>query len=89
MVSRITQNILFSYIILILILICSLNSIKNFQKFFFYSEIIWVLLFMFLLNCETINSCNIALNNTFLILVFTAVESLIFAIIILLNSTKS
>lgn len=82
------QNILLIYFILIIFMIWCTNSFLSFKKFFFFSEVIWIILFLFLLLLEIYCHTFSLLTNSFLILVFTAVEAVIFATIILLESNN-
>ena len=73
---------------LVILLLTLTTQVETLQRFFFLSELVWIFLFIFLLNYELLISNVNLLSNCFLILVFTAVESLIFAAILLLNHAK-
>ena len=81
-----TQSSLFLYFLLISFSILTFSNLKNFYKFFFFTEIIWLLIFLILTLNEGITSSNGLLVNILFILIFTAIEAIIIACIFLLNS---
>lgn len=83
------QTCIFFYFFLLFFILVSFLKINRLQKFFFYSEVIWITLFILLLNLEIFfNTINLY-NNCFFILVFTAIEALIIASLLLLESKKN
>lgn len=62
------------------------STIKFFQKFFFFSELLWITLFLLILCLEIMSESILLFNNCFFILVFTALEGLILGCILLLKS---
>jgi len=86
---KIIQTYVYIYFILIFSVILLSHLFEEFYRFFFFSEIVWLLLFTLLLLVEfNINSISL-LTTSFLILVFTALELVMFTCITLLKYKKS
>lgn len=82
-------SILFWYFIVLTCIAISFYNATDFKKFFFYSEIIWLSIFILMLGINLILNNSLIFVNTFFILVFTACEAVTLAAILLLSSESS
>lgn len=83
------QATIFSYFIFLMLYLSMFSAVNDFKRFFFLSELIWLMLFLCLLGLNLTISNPLVNINCFFILVFTACEAVVLAAILLISSESN
>lgn len=80
------STVLYWYIVLSLLYIGAMSSTTDIKRFLFFSESIWIIVFIILLGINILYGNSIINLTAFLILIFTACEAVVLASILLLSA---
>jgi hypothetical protein len=79
------QTILFWYAALSVLYLCAFAGSSEFKRFFFYSEAVWLSLFVSIVGANLLLANPLLLVTAFFVLVFTACEAVTLAAVLLVS----